>query len=294
MQSLQDVAREWAPEPQVMARTITAPPLEAVAALLNDEYPELRAGDAIPPLWHWFYFSEARKQEELGEDGHPQEGAFLPPVPSRRRMFAGGRLQQFSPFLMGVEYTRHSRLAKTALKQARSGLLLFATVRHEFVAGSELVAVEEEDIVYRQQLVTPERKESIADKTGPIAKDVEAAFTGTTKVDEVFLFRFSALTYNAHRIHYDRAYSTDIEGFPGLVVHGPLLALLALEIPRKAGARGRQLQNLEFRLTKPAFLGADIEARGQRNGDVWTVEAGSSGAEPSVTATATYTEGQNQ
>ncbi|PNH78919.1 hypothetical protein [Arthrobacter sp. AFG20] len=293
MQSLEDVAREWSPEPQVMTRSITGQPVEAFAALLDEQRPALLSGQAIPPLWHWFYFADLRRQDELGDDGHPREGAFLPPIPGRKRMFAGGRLEQFSPFLVGGEYTRRSRLAKTALKQARSGQLLFATIRHEYEAGGELVAAEEEDIVYRQQLAAPSRKEPQSEEKRPV-EHADGGFTRTTRVDETFLFRFSALTYNAHRIHYDRTYTTEIEGYPDLVVHGPLLALLALEIPRKVEGGDSLLRSIDFRLTKPAFLGASVEARGQRDGNVWKVEAGNSGEAPSVTATATYTEGQNQ
>ncbi|SDO32393.1 3-methylfumaryl-CoA hydratase [Cryobacterium flavum] len=283
MQELSSYLADWHPDAQVMTRTASADAVNRFAALLDVESPGSSSGDALPPLWHSFFFTEVHAQADLGPDGHPRDGHFLPPIPDRKRMFAGGRFEQQSPIRLGTEYTRRSTLAKTEEKSGRSGPSLFVTVRHQYFDGVDLVATEEEDIVYRRQ--TPGEIRPPA-PTQDTRADPRADMR-TTIVNETFLFRFSALTNNAHRIHYDHPYATDVEGFPGLVVHGPLLGLLALEVPRHE-LPPSLLQRYTYRLTRPAFVGPDIEACATREDAVWHLEAGSTGKATSITAQAVF------
>jgi 3-methylfumaryl-CoA hydratase len=216
----------------------------------------------VPPLWHWFAFLEAVPQAQLGEDGHPAHGHFLPPVPDRRRMIAGGRVSLRAPLPLGADVTRRSALADVSVKTGRSGEMVFVTVRHELSADGAVAVVEEQDVVYRSQPAgaAPARAHEL-----PPARSPSPADPGTWRLrldpDEAMLFRFSALTYNAHRIHYDRPYVTEVEGYPGLVVHGPLLALLAVELPRRF-APGRPVTAFEYRLQRPVFAGSPVVADG--------------------------------
>ncbi|MDL4770659.1 FAS1-like dehydratase domain-containing protein [Actinomadura xylanilytica] len=244
----------WAPEPAETTELIGTAPSIALAGVLDVAAP----ADELPPLWQWLHFLERPAQHELGPDGHPLEGRFLPPVPNRRRMFAGGRFTVHSPIRYGDTITRRAELASTALKRGRSGELLFVTVRHTFVRDGDEVAVEEQDLVYRSG--DPVSRPAQVSHESPVP---EAPWTLPITADPVLLFRFSALTYNAHRIHYDEAYATQIEGHGGLVVHGPLLAMLCLELPRRAGHRARALS---FRAQRPVYAGRPFVAAGSPDG----------------------------
>ncbi|MEV3924963.1 FAS1-like dehydratase domain-containing protein [Actinomadura coerulea] len=244
----------WAPEPQETTEVVGAGPSEALAGMLDVEPP----GEELPPLWHWLHFLERPAQRELGPDGHPREGRFLPPLPERRRMFAGGRFRIHEPLRVGDAVTRRTELASTAVKQGRSGEMLFVTVRHAFARDGAEIAVEEQDLVYRSG-DTASRPERAAFQ----APVVDAPWTLRTTADPVMLFRFSALTSNAHRIHYDEAYATGVEGHAGLVVHGPLLAILCLELPRRAGLKVRELS---FRARRPVYAGQPFVAAGSPDG----------------------------
>jgi len=285
MQELSSFLEDWRPTSQVMTRVVTADPIARFAALLDAASPADASGDVIPPLWHSFFFADVLPHSALGPDGHPRDGHFLPPIPDRKRMFAGGRLEQHVPFRIGTSYTRSSSLANTVEKSGKSGPSLFVTVRHEYRDGETLVATEEEDIVYRRQPAGTGGPAALAPDQ-PIKPRVHPR---TSRVDEPFLFRFSALTNNAHRIHYDTPYTTTVEGFPGLVVHGPLLGLLALEVARHQ-LPPSILTSYSFRLTRPAFLGPDIEASATRDDAVWHLEAGSAGKPSSITAQAVFRE----
>jgi 3-methylfumaryl-CoA hydratase len=246
----------WAPEPYEITEEIGTAPASALAGLFDVEPP----GDALPPLWQWLYFLDRPAQRELGPDGHPLTGRFLPPIPDRRRMFAGGRFTARSPLRFGESITRRAELASTAVKQGRSGEMLFVTVRHTFLRGRTEVAVEEQDLVYRSG-------DPAAKPTSPSyeAPEADAPWLLRMTTDPVLLFRFSALTYNAHRIHYDEAYATQIEGHSGLVVHGPLLALLCLELPRR---HGRTVTELAFRARSPVYAGQPFAVCGNPEGDL--------------------------
>ncbi|WP_433478780.1 FAS1-like dehydratase domain-containing protein [Spirillospora sp. CA-142024] len=255
----------WAPEPQETTEVIDAAPSAALAGLL-DAGP---SGEELPPLWQWLHFLERPAQRELGPDGHPREGRFLPPVPERRRMFAGGRFRVHEPLRVGDTVTRKTELVSTAVKQGRSGEMLFVTVRHTFSRDGTEAAVEEEDLVYRSG-GEASRPAEVSFET----PEVDAPWTLTVTADPVMLFRFSALTYNAHRIHYDEPYATEVEGHGGLVVHGPLLAILCLELPRRAGLK---VNEVSFRARRPVYARQPFVAAGSPDGAL-SIEA------PGVTA----------
>ena len=193
---------------------ITPGPAQALAGLLGVP----AAGEELPLLWHWVYLLDRPPQDALGPDGHQHRGGMpVPPGPGLRRMFAGGRVWRHGVLRTGSEATRRTWQASSARKQGRSGPLVFVTVRTEVSQGSQVVITEEQDLVYREPGAdNPARS---AEMTAPAGRD------RTVAVDPVLLFRYSALTYNAHRIHYDRDYAR-AEGYPGLVVHGPLQVLL--------------------------------------------------------------------
>ncbi|MEU5883315.1 MaoC family dehydratase N-terminal domain-containing protein [Spirillospora sp. NPDC047279] len=246
----------WAPEPEETTETIDPGPALALAGVLDTEPPS----GHLPPLWQWLHFLDRVPRRDLGPDGHPREGRFLPPIPDRRRMFAGGRLTVHEPIRFGDTVTRRAELAGTALKQGRSGEMLFVTVRHTFLRGGTAIAVEEQDLVYRSgdpaaapAAISYEAPEASAEWLLPFA------------ADPVTLFRFSALTYNAHRIHYDEAYATTVEGHAGLVVHGPLLAILCLEPPRRAG---HAVGELSFRARRPVYARQPFAVTGSPAGDL--------------------------
>ena len=199
-------------------------PIRRLAALLDHDEPPWAPG-ALPPLGHWLYFLPEARQSSLGPDGHPTRGGFLPPVALPRRMWAGGRIDFLRRIPFGAEMTRRSTIADIADKSGASGPMTFVAVRHEISVEGEVAIREERDIVYREApnagAPAPTRRSS------PPAEDPD--FSRTMALGPVDLFRYSALTFNAHRIHYDRDYATGIEGYPGLVVHGPLIATLLVD-----------------------------------------------------------------
>ncbi|MEJ2868563.1 MaoC family dehydratase N-terminal domain-containing protein [Actinomycetospora sp. OC33-EN08] len=273
---LADATQGWAPEPITTTGGTSAWTVAAVSGMFDLD-PVAADGEPLPPMWHWFGFLEHPRSDELGDDGHPLHGHFLPPIPDRRRMVAGGRLRIGEPMRVGGTYTRRSSLVGAQAKHGRSGDMLLVTVRTEFFDGDDVLVTEESDVVYRSQ--PPGRARGIAlDEPGeaPAPSDEAVALVP----DERLLFRFSALTYNTHRIHYDHPYVTGVEGYPGLVVHGPLLALMCLEVPRR---QGREVRSFEYRLSRPAFAGARVVA--DRTDDHGGVAAGVPGAPPSITAT---------
>ncbi|MEO3780980.1 MaoC family dehydratase N-terminal domain-containing protein [Micromonospora sp. B11E3] len=279
MSILAESLRHWQQEPVELTRRVDPWPAEAFAGLIGVPPPD--ADGPLPPLWHWFTLLEHPATAEIGADGHPAAGPFLPPIPGRRRMFAGGRLRQDAPIPVGARLSARSSLAGVTLKAGRTGELAFVTVRHELTADGVPVGVEEQDIVYRSAPHgAAARPVDRAETGGP---DPDGAWRLTVAADPVLLFRFSALTYNGHRIHYDRPYATEVEGHPDLVVHGPLLALLALELPR-VNAPDRVVRRFEYRLVRPAFAPARIVSAGRLEGSAVDVSVGAAGAEPSLTA----------
>lgn len=240
-----DKLAAWVGRSEVMTDQIDISRAVAMAATLDlPTSPAL--GDALPPLWHWMYFWPAVPASQLGTDGHPQRGGFLPPVSLPRRMWAGGRLQFLAPLPVGSRAERVSRIKSVEVKQGKSGPLVFVTVAHEISIQAKPVIQEEHDIVYRDAL--PAGDSASTRKLAP----TDAHWSREIQPDPVQLFRYSALTFNGYRIHYDRGYATDVEGYPGLIVHGPLIAsfltdLLSRELP------DRTMREFSFRAIAPLF-----------------------------------------
>jgi len=282
--SLADSLADWRPGALELARGVDPWPAAAFAGLIGAPEPPLKNGDPLPPMWHWFTLLEHPATAEIGIDGHPKDGHFLPPIPGRRRMFAGGRLNVHAPIPVGSLLSSRSEVANIAIKSGRSGEMAFVTIRTELTADGVLAGVEEQDIVYRSEPGgTPQRTMQRPEAGIP---DPPGQWQRRLGTDPVLLFRFSALTYNGHRIHYDLPYATGQEGYPGLVIHGPLLALLALDLPRLHAPDAR-LRSFEYRLVRPAFAPTTVIATGQPAQD-GTVEltVSASGAAPSLTARA--------
>ena len=238
--------RTWIGRTETRSDLVTLVPMAALSATLDRDDPEPTRGSVVPPLWHWLYFLPISPLSEAGPDGHPRRGGFLPPVPLPRRMFAGGRFEFHRPLKIGDEITRTSRITDVSGKEGRSGTLVFVTVRHEIANATGIALTEEHDIVYR------ENPRADAPVPKPQAARTDEAFSREIAPDPVMLFRYSALTFNSHRIHYDRAYVTEVEGYPGLIVHGPLIATLLVDL------LGRELPDanvarFSFRAVRPLF-----------------------------------------
>jgi 3-methylfumaryl-CoA hydratase len=247
-------------------------PQQALAALAMFDSPNLtaRVGDAIPMLWQWFYFLPRAPQSRLSVDGHPERGGFMPPITLPRRMFAGARVRRHHPLRLGVPAERHAIIHDVARKPGRTGELVFVTVQYRFVQEGVLCLEEEQDIVYREPgapVPPPEVR--------PWPEPPPRAVTSEVHADTRLLFRFSALTFNAHRIHYDREYAMREEGYPGLVVHGPLTAQLLLRLAEaqeaeRAHESGRAVHTVSsfaFRGQTPLFDTAPFRLLCVRDGD---------------------------
>lgn len=238
--------REWIGRTERVEDALALAPALAAAATLDDEEPPLASGDALPPLWHWFYFLPRAAQRTLGADGHPPRGGFLPPVPHPRRMFAGARVRFVRPLRLGRPAVREGTVVDVVSKAGRSGALAFVTVRHIVTQDGATCLEEEQDVVYREP-----GPPVPAPVPAPWAPLPEGGWSRVVEPDPRLLFRFSALTFNAHRIHYDRAYAEREEGYPGLVVHGPLTAMLLLDLARRR--TGRPIGAFAFRVQAPLF-----------------------------------------
>jgi len=242
-----DLAR-WVGKTETATDTITATPYAALSATLDRDPGQAPAGTPLPPLWHWLYFLPLYRQSEVGPDGHAQRGGFLPPVPLPRRMWAASQLEFNRPLRVGDAIRRVSTITDVSEKSGRTGALVFVKVRHEIRANDEAspAIVEFHDIVFRE-----------APKAGDVAPPPKAAPTQSrwqrrVVPNAVLLFRYSALTFNGHRIHYDRKYVTGVEGYPGLVVHGPLIATLLLDLLREK-LPDATVRRYEFRAVRPLF-----------------------------------------
>jgi 3-methylfumaryl-CoA hydratase len=246
--SLKDIAAQWRPETTAQYERIDITPTATFAGLLDQPVPVRGDGDPLPPLWHWLHLLDRPTKSEVGPDGHPLQGTFLPPIPDRRRMFAGGHLIQHAPFRVGQEVTRVSTVTNVAVKQGSTGEMMFVTVRDMFTAGGVLLAVEDKNIMYRSG--DPARPAQNPNTDAP--PDVNSMWQLPFRADPVTLFRFSALTYNSHRIHYDQDYVTNVEHYPDLIVHGPLLAILCLELPRRY-APELTVTQFDFRARSTAY-----------------------------------------
>jgi len=240
-----DNLKRWIGTTVVASDRVTPGPPTALAATLDRERIYI-AGEALPPPWHWLFFLSMGTLADAGPDGHPKRGGFLPPVPLPRRMWAGSRMTFFSPLRVGDEVERVSRILDVTSKEGRSGALVFVKVRHEISRGDVRLLTDDHDIVYRG--LPPPLEPSAAAKAAP----ADHAFEREIRPDPVLLFRYSALTFNSHRIHYDHPYVTKVEGYPGLIVHGPLIATLLLDLVLRQSPR-TVIRSFEFRAAKPLF-----------------------------------------
>lgn len=240
--------KDWIGRSETVSDLATATPYAALSATL-DRPPERPApGTVLPPLWHWLYFLPLHRQSEIGPDGHAKRGGFLPPVPLPRRMWAGSRFQFHRALRIGDEIRRVSTIEDVTEKAGRSGPLVFVKVRHEITRGGDagIALTEWHDIVYREAAKPGEAPP--AAQPAPAA----AAWRKQWTPDDVLLFRYSALTFNGHRIHYDRRYVTEVEGYPGLIVHGPLIATLLLDLLRHERPDA-EVASYAFRAIRPTF-----------------------------------------
>ncbi|HUP29163.1 MAG TPA: MaoC family dehydratase N-terminal domain-containing protein [Usitatibacter sp.] len=276
--------RQWIGRSETLHDIVTAAPFAALAATL-DYAPERPAdGTPLPPLWHWLYFLPLHRQSDIGPDGHAKRGGFLPPIPLPRRMWAGSQLEFREPLRVGDAITRTSTIEDVTEKSGRSGALVFVRVRHEVsrAAGAQPALTEFHDIVYRD-----------AAKPGdpvppPQAAPADAAWVKDWVPDDVLLFRYSALTFNGHRIHYDRRYVTGVEGYPGLIVHGPLIATLLLDLLRRE-LPSAEVARYEFRAVRPTFDTHPFQVCGAPGPDGKSVRLWARDHEGSLTMNATAT-----
>jgi 3-methylfumaryl-CoA hydratase len=279
--------KSWIGRAEVSRDRVTPAPIAALSATLDRDDPPPREGDPLPALWHWLYFLPHYRQSDVGPDGHAKRGGFLPPVPLPRRMWGGGRLQFTRALRVGEAIERESTIVDVVRKDGRSGPLVFVVVRHTIRGESGPAIVEEHDIVYRGEAdgnrgdvgqprsvadgprrSSPRAPKSDSDPQVQAAKfesdprnPADAAWSREIHPDPVLLFRYSALTFNAHRIHYDRRYVMETEGYPGLVVHGPLIATLLVDLLRRERP-GAQMSGFSFRAVSPLFDIAPFFVRG--------------------------------
>jgi len=238
--------RDWIGRSETHGDDATAAPVAGLNATLDRGDPLPLPGSDVPPLGHWLYFTPQAPQSQIGADGHARRGDFLPPVSLPRRMWAGGRLEFLHPLQIGDEMIRTSRIADVTIKHGRSGALVFVRVHHEISNARGMAIKEEHDIVYR------DAPSPGAPAPTPQAAPVDETFSRLITPDPVLLFRYSALTFNGHRIHYDRSYVTQVEGYPGLIVHGPLIATLLMDLLRRQMPEARVVR-FSFKAIRPLF-----------------------------------------
>lgn len=260
-----DHLRDWIGHIEERSEVLTSGLIQRFLATFDRSGPTDEGAEA-PALIHLCVTQPAVPASALGADGHPARGGFLPPVPLPRRMWAGGDVVFHAPLRIGDNVRRRSKIADIRLKQGRSGALCFVTVTHEIAGSGGLAVTERQDIVYRGA-------------SGPTAPEALPAAEGSTRRplphDATTLFRYSALTFNGHRIHYDSPYATGIEGYPGLVVHGPLQATALLHLAQDL--RGERPARFSFRSLSPLFSNDDIGLHAEGEGPelrLWSARSG--------------------
>ncbi|MBC7583410.1 MAG: MaoC family dehydratase N-terminal domain-containing protein [Tardiphaga sp.] len=276
-----DHLRTWIGRTDEASDVVTAQLVKGLRATLFLDIGTPAPGDAAPYTTHWCLAQPVAPADKLGEDGHPARGGFLPPVPLPRRMWAGGQLEFLDTLLVGDAVTRTSKILDVTLKTGSTGALCFVSVEHLITTPRGLAIRERQDIVYR------DAPTSMA-PPAPAPKEVPAAqHSETHYADPVLLFRYSALTFNGHRIHYDRDYVTKVEFYPGLVFHGPMQAALLGELAAKLHG-GKAPAKFSYRGVQPLFDGAEFSVNANKTDigyELWT--ANDKGA-PTMKATATW------
>jgi len=245
----------WVGRKETVRERIAPERVAALAATLGVDG-EFSAGAPLPPGWHWIFFNPFVPRHGLGVDGHPKRGGFLPPVSLPRRMWAGGRLTYDKPLTIGREAARESTIKKIEVKSGRAGRLVFVTVSHTVDCGDGPCVTEEQDIVYREAALPG------TSAPAPSPAPADAAWSEEVRPDTVLLFRYSALTSNGHRIHYDQEYARREENYPDLVVHGPLTATLLQAFAAKHA--GKSLRTFEFRGMSPLFATSPFKLGGKQ------------------------------
>ena len=258
--------QDWIGRVETVEDIATATPYAALSATLDQpDFQRPPPGTPLPYLWHWLYFLPIYAQSDIGPDGHAKRGGFMPPVPLPRRMWAGSDFEFHEPLLIGDALST-STIVDVKEKSGRTGSLIFVKVRHELRRnGSDKVALtEHHNIVYR---AAPG-----PDDVAPPPQDAPTEWAWERRIvpDDVLLFRYSALTFNGHRIHYDRQYVTEVEGYPGLIVHGPLIATMLMDLLRRQQPDAQVLR-FEFKAVRPTFDIHPFSVHGQPSADGKTV-----------------------
>lgn len=264
--------KSWIGRTETADDMVTAAQVGAMSATFDRDDPLPRPGHALPAMWQWMFFTPKARHSDVGPDGHPKRGGFMPPVALPRRMFAGGRFTFHEPLRVSDPITRLSEILTVTEKQGRTGQLVFVTVRHRISSERGLAIEEENDIVYR------EAGTATHSPAGDPPRDPSAPWSRTIRPDPVLLFRFSALTFNGHRIHYDNPYVTGVEGYPGLIVHGPMIATMLADLARDHA--GRALASFRFQAKRAVFDTAPFELVGgpDEDGGFWAQAVDGSGS----------------
>jgi 3-methylfumaryl-CoA hydratase len=276
-----DHLKQWIGRSTEASDIVTAQLVKGLRATLFQEIGEPKAGDAAPFTTHWCLAQPVFPMSQLGPDGHPTRGGFLPPVPLPRRMWAGGELEFVEALRVGDESKRTSRISDITVKTGSTGTLCFVSVEHVVTSPRGIAIRERQDIVYRDMSGAPAAPPKAAPPP-PVAQHRD-----THMADPVLLFRYSALTFNGHRIHYDRDYVTKVEGYPGLIFHGPLQAAFIVELAAKLRG-GKPPKKFSYRGLQPLFEGSEfsVNANTTESGmELWT--ANSSG-QPTMKGAATW------
>jgi len=245
--------QQWVGRELVAEDTLALAPARALSATLDHPRCALQEGDPLPLPWHWLFFLPTVPTSELGVDGHPQKGGFLPPVPLPRRMWAGGTIDVLGELRLGQRVRRSSTITDIQHKSGRSGELVFVTLRHELCVGKEVVIRERQDLVYRE---APKPGSSAS-----VSVPRKSQWSCTRVATPTLLFRYSALTFNSHRIHYDQEYAVQEEGYADLVVQGPLCATLMLEqLDRHCGAA--RVRQFDYSGVRPLMANTEFSIQG--------------------------------
>ncbi|WP_322050588.1 FAS1-like dehydratase domain-containing protein [Paraburkholderia bannensis] len=270
--------REWIGRSQSDHDVLSARQARLMAATLGIPQSDFVDGAPLPPLWHWLYFLTGEPPSALGRDGHPARGGFLPPVPLSNRMWAGGALEFHGDLPLGAKVEKRSSIASVEHKQGRSGELVFVTVLHEVLHEGKVLVTEHHDIVY---------KEPSKASAAPAKMEMPRPHhTRRVKPDSTMLFRYSALTFNGHRIHYDADYCREIEGYSNLVIHGPLNATLLAAFAEEVS--GRRLKHFKYRGVQPSILGNELEFNAAQDGEQLVVWVSLPGGAVSMRAEASF------
>lgn len=278
-----DYLRQWIGNTEITEQTISVEPLHRMRATLDYSADPINPGAELPPLWHWIYFITPTRASELGHDGHAALGQFMPPVPLPRRMWAGGRFEFNAAIRVGETARRVSTIRDVKVKHGRSGTLCFVEVEHCIFVANELRFSEVHNIVYRD---APRPGEPAV---VPTLAAQDAQWTREVTPSSTLLFRYSALTFNSHRIHYDLDFCRQVEGYPGLVFHGPLTATLLLELAREKNP-GQVLAAYEFRAHSPLFDHAPFTINGKMEGNKVILWAANADKRLAMTATLSFSD----